>query len=363
MQEKRLLCIVSGMNRGGAETFLMKVYRALDKSKYQMDFCVNEQGVYDDEIRRMGGKIYVVSPKSKRPIKTFLTIKNIVQGNKYSSVLRTSQQSLATLDLIAAKCGGAKKLIYRSSNAGMTGGKMSRCINFLFSFLLKIVPNVKVAPSTEAAKFVFGEKAVKNGEVTIMPNGLDYSLFKFDQTKRDKIRKELQLEDKFIVGHVGRFNKQKNHAFLLDVFCELHRKNDKAHLLLIGKGELENEIKEKITRLNLNDFVTIISPVSNVNEYYMAMDVLVFPSFFEGMPNVVIEAQATDLPCIVSDTITKEANITGKVSYMSIDESVEKWVSCVKGTKKHLRNSNEEIFKKNKYDIKSNIAFYEKQLF
>lgn len=360
---KRLLCIVSGMNRGGAETFLMKIYRALDKSKYQMDFCVNEQGVYDEEIKSLGGKIYIVPPKSKGPIKTFNAVKNIVKKNKYESVLRTSQQSLATLDLIAAKRGGAKKLIYRSSNAGMTGGKMSKCINSLFSFLPKTVPNVKIAPSTEAAEFVFGKNAVKEGKVTIMPNGLDYTLFKFDQNKRDKIRKELNLQDKFIVGHIGRFNKQKNHEFLLDIFCEVHKKNDKAHLLLIGKGELENDIKEKITRLNLNDFVTIISPVPNVNEYYMAMDVLVFPSLFEGMPNVVIEAQAADLPCVVSDTITKEANITRKVSYMSINESAEKWSECALKKCDIKREDNEDIYIEKGYVIDKNIDSYIKILY
>lgn len=362
-QVKRLLCITSSMNRGGAETFLMKVYRALDKSKYQMDFCVTESGVYDEEIKSLGGNIYFVTAKSQNPVKSFLEIKSVVKENNYKRVLRTSQQSLATLDLVAAKCGGAKKLIYRSSNAGMTGGKISRCINSLFSFLPKIVPTVKIAPSTEAAEFVFGEKAVKNGEVTIMPNGLDYSLFKFDQTKREKIRKELHLEDKVIIGHVGRFNKQKNHEFLLDIFNEVHKENDKAHLLLIGKGELESEIKEKIAKLGLSNFATTISPVPNVNEYYMAMDVLVFPSFFEGMPNVVIEAQATDLPCIVSDTITKEANITGKISYMSINESAENWSANALKKCDIKRGDNKEIYLKKGYIINENIDSYIKILF
>lgn len=360
---KRLLCITSSMNRGGAETFLMKVYRALDKTKYQMDFCVTRKGVYDEEIEELGGNIYFVTAKSQNPLKCFVEIKNVVKNNNYERVLRTSSQSLATLDLIAAKCGGAKKLIYRSSNAGMTGGRMSKFINSLFSFLPKMVPNVKIAPSTEAAEFVFGKEAVKNGEVTIMPNGLDYNLFKFDQSKREKIRKKLNLEDKFIVGHVGRLNKQKNHDFLLDVFCELNKKNDNAHLLLIGKGELENEIKEKITKLNLNNFVTIIPPVSNVNEYYMAMDVFVFPSFFEGMPNVVIEAQATDLPCIISDTITREANITEKVVYMSIKESAAKWADEILDMNLLQRNDIRDIYSNKGYIINDAINSYVEHLF
>ena len=163
---KRLLCIVSSMDRGGAETFLMKVYRTLDKTKYQMDFCVNKAGAYDEEIKKMGGKVFIIPPKSKHPLKSFSGLKKIIKENKYQSVLRTSQQSLAVLDLLVAKAAGAKKLIYRSSNAGVTGGFFSRFFNRLFGFLPRIIPNVKLAPSTEAAEFVFGEKAVKKWKST-----------------------------------------------------------------------------------------------------------------------------------------------------------------------------------------------------
>ena len=360
---KRLLCIVSSMDRGGAETFLMKVYRTLDKTKYQMDFCVNKAGAYDEEIKKMGGKVFIIPPKSKHPLKSFFGLKKIIKENKYQSVLRTSQQSLAALDLLVAKTGGAKKLIYRSSNAGVTGGFFSRFFNRLFGFLPRIIPNVKLAPSTEAAEFVFGRKAVKNGKVQIIHNGLDYNVFKFDIEKRNKIRKKLQLEDKTIIGHVGRFNVQKNHEFLIDIFNEIHKKDNNTHLLLIGKGELEEKIKDKIQLLGLNDFVTIMPPVSNVNEYYMAMDALVFPSLFEGMPNVIIEAQATGLPCVLSDTITKEANISEKLTYLSLKESCIQWANSCINIIKTGRKYSKEAFVKNGYDISKNINFYEETLF
>ena len=184
-----------------------------------------------------------------------------------------------------------------------------------------------------------------------MPNGLDYSLFEFDEIKREKIRKELGLENKHIIGHVGRFNQQKNHKFLIDIFNEIHKKDNNAHLLLIGKGELENEIRDKIERLELDKFVTIIAPVANINEYYMAMDVFVFPSFFEGMPNVIIEAQATGLPCYVSNTITKEANITGIVKYIELEETSKKWANLILKNRNVNRNKYEKIFIKKEYMI------------
>lgn len=350
-EPNRLLCIVSSMDRGGAETFLMKVYRTLDKTKYQMDFCVNKAGAYDEEIKKMGGKVFIISPKSKHPLKSFSGLKKIIKENKYQSVLRTSQQSLAALDLLVAKAAGAKKLIYRSSNAGVTGGFFSRFFNRLFGFLPRIIPNVKLAPSTEAAEFVFGEKAVKNGKVQIIHNGLDYNWFKFDIEKRNKIRKELQLEDKTVIGHVGRFNIQKNHEFLIDIFNEIHKKDNNTHLILIGKGELEEKIKDKIQLLGLNDFVTIMPPVSNVNEYYMAMDALVFPSLFEGMPNVIIEAQATGLECYVSDTITKESNITENIKYIELNKSAKEWANQILQKKNIQRKGCKQAYIQKKYMI------------
>lgn len=350
---KRLLCIVSSMDRGGAETFLMKIYRSLDHTKYQMDFCVSnpKKGFYDDEINKMGGKIYLVSLKSKHPIKSFREISKIVRKGKYEAVLRTSQQSLATIDLIAAKLGGAKKLIYRSSNANITGNFAKKMINYLFSFLPKIIPNVKIAPSTEAAEFVFGKKAVKLGKVQILPNGLDYDKFQFDEKIRINTRNELSISENLVFGHIGRFNIQKNHKFLIQIFKEIYEKNQNAVLLLIGEGELETEIKELVSNLNLTSNVKFLGPQSDVTKYLMAIDLMIFPSFFEGMPNVIIEAQASGLKCVLSDTITKEANITGLLEYVSLDESAEHWAEIILKNTQYKRKNYEKEFKKNGYLI------------
>ena len=347
---KKLLCIVSSMDRGGAETFLMKIYRQLDKSKYQMDFCVSkrESGFYDEEIKEMGGKIFYVPPKSKNPFKTFSAIKKLVKKEKYVSVLRTSQQSLASLDLFASKCGGARKLIYRSSNAGVTDGEM---INKLFGFLPKIIPNVKIAPSTEAAEFVFGKNAVKNNRVTILHNALNYEDFRFKDEIRNKIRKELNVGNKTLYGHVGRLNKQKNHMFLLRIFEEILKKDKNSVLVLIGEGELKQDILEKIKELNIGQNVIFLGPKKNINEYFMAFDKLIFPSLFEGMPNVIIEAEASGLPCYISSTITKEANITGLVKYIDLDKSAEEWANIILNDKIEKRKDYKKDFIEKKYMI------------
>lgn len=356
---KKLLCIVSSMDRGGAETFLMKIYRQLDKSKYQMDFCVSkkESGFYDEEIKEMGGKIFYVPPKSKNPFKTFSAIKKLVKNEKYDSVLRTSQQSLASLDLFAAKCGGARKLIYRSSNAGVTNGEM---INKLFGFLPKIIPNVKIAPSTEAAEFVFGKNAVKNNRVTILHNALNYNDFEFSEEIRNKIRKELKIGNKTLYGHVGRFNVQKNHMFLLEIFQEIVKKDKDSVLVLIGEGELENDILTKIKELKLEKKVLVLGAKKNVNEYLMAFDKIIFPSFFEGMPNVIIEAQASGLPCFISNTITKEANITGLLTYIDLNKTSFEWADIIIKSKAK-RKDTRKYFIKNNYMIEQIVEkFVEK---
>ena len=362
---KRLLCIVSSMDRGGAETFLMKLYRSLDTSKYQMDFCVSnpKKGFYDDEIKAKGGKIFLIPQKSKNPIKSFAALKKIVKENEYKYVLRTSQQSLATLDLIAAKMGGAKKLIYRSSNANTTGGFAKKALNKLFSFLPRIVPNVKIAPSTEAAEFVFGKRAVRKGKVVLLHNGLDYEQFRFNNSIREKIRAELEVENKILFGHVGRFNIQKNHSFLIEIFEEIHKENTKAQLILIGEGELKESIENKINELNLQECVKILGAKPNVNEYLMAMDALIFPSFFEGMPNVIIEAQATGLPAVLSNTITPEADITGLLTYLDLNTSKSVWAKEALNKTNIERKDYEKEFIENGYNIKNILDEYVNVLF
>ena len=354
---KRLLCIVGGMNAGGAETFLMKMYRKLDRSKYQMDFAVtiSSECFYDNEILSMGGKIYKITAKSKNPIKNFNDIKKIVLDNKYDSVLRTSEHSLSALELLAAKQSGARIRIFRSSNSKATIGlKPSKLLHKLCAFMPKKFANVKFAPSTEAATFMFGKKVIENGEVFILHNGVDLNVFRFDKTARTEIREEFGLRnEQLLVGHIGRFMTQKNHAFLLEIFKQIAQKNENAVLMLVGKGELEAEIKEKIQTLGLDDKVIFTGVRSDVPKLLSAMDVFVFPSFYEGMPNTVIEAQATGLPCVIADTITKEADITGLVQYLPLSLSAEDWADRALKSVTEERKDTKQDFIEHKYDVES----------
>ncbi len=353
---KRLLCIVGSMNAGGAETFLMKLYRKIDKSHFQMDFAVAtaDKGYYDDEILSMGGRIYQINPKSSGIIRNFQEIKKLVKREKYDYVMRTSQHSLSALELFAARLGGAKTTVFRSSNSNTTSTKSKEVlIHRFFRFLPRWNANIKLAPSTEAAEFMFGKNCVKKGKAILLHNALDLNVYSFDEQTRNHIRKEFSIDDNVkIIGHVGRFSKQKNHSFLLDIFSEIHKKNPDTVLMLVGKGELEDKIKEKIKALNLDGSVIFTGVRSDIPALLSAMDVFVFPSFYEGMPNTVIEAQATGLPCLIADTITKEANVTGLVRYMPL-KVPEEWAKEALNMISDTRMQTKEIMIKNGYDIEN----------
>lgn len=362
---KRVLCIINTMNTGGAETFLMKVFRALDRTKYQMDFCVNvEKNFYDKEICELGGKIFYIPPKSNG-IKTFKkNLSELIKREKYEYVLRITSNAAGFLDLKIAKKAGAKICSARSSNSSDGLGVKAKMIHRLGRFLYEKYVDVKFAPSDLAAEYTFGKKSIKQRKALILNNGIDLDVFRYYSEERDKLRKELKIDDKIVVGHIGRFMEQKNHSFLLDVFREIKDKEKNAVLLLIGgNGDLEASVKEKVELLGINDSVIFAGIRSDIPQILSAMDVFVMPSFYEGMPNTVIEAQATGLHCVISNTITKQANITGIVQYLSLDDSAQVWAKKVLELVRKPRVDTRQFFIENNYDILSVAVQFTKLVF
>ncbi len=348
---KRILCIVGGMNAGGAETFLMKLYRNIDRSKFQMDFAVAvlEQGVYDEEILALGGRIFKITPKTKCLYKNFRDIKHIVEENRYNYVLRVSQHSLSALELLAAKMGGARILAFRSSNTDCDRG---RILHYMCRFMPKKIANVRIAPSKDSAEFMFGKRLLNKGEVHILHNAILYDEYKYNQEARNICISGLGLDNKFVVGHIGRFNVQKNHLFLLEIFAHIRQLRNNAKLVLIGTGELEGQIKEKAISLGISDDILFLGIRKDIPQLLAAMDVLIFPSFYEGMPNVIIEAQAASLPCLISDSIIPDVKITGFVHQMSIKEDSRAWAEKALTISSMLRKDTRQEFLRNNYDIR-----------
>ena len=346
---KRILCILSSLNAGGAETFLMKVARSLPAEEYQLDFVVSvENGCYTKEVLERGGRIFQIPQRRKNFFGAFWGIRSIVKKNQYQTVLKLGENSLAVLDLIAAKLGGAKRVVLRSCNAPTGLSWKARFLHGFFRPILNRVTTVKLAPSQLAADFMFG----KNANVKLLNNGVDLSFFQFHPQGREQIREEFNVTNKVVVGHVGRFHTQKNHRFLLAVFKEICKQRKDAVLLLVGTGNLEKDIRDWIIEMELQESVILAGQRFDIPNLLSAMDVFVFPSFHEGMPNTVIEAQATGLPCVIADTITKDADITGLVHYLALSDSPSLWAEKALSLLSEQRENTSAVFSKKGYDIK-----------
>ena len=224
-------------------------------------------------------------------------------------------------------------------------------MDMIFRPVLNMAANVKLAPSMLAAEYTFG-KHHANKDVHLIHNGVDLDVFHFDVESRRNIREEFSIQDKFVVGHIGRFHKQKNHRYLLEVFRRIREQRQDAVLLMVGTGELEGQIREWVKSLELEDSVIFTGQRFDIPQLLSAMDVFVFPSLHEGMPNTVIEAQATGLPCVIADTITPEANITGLVTYLPLTEEKKPWVDTALSIVSEERRDTSADFAAKGYDIK-----------
>lgn len=341
------------MNAGGAETFLMKLYRCIDREKYQMDFCVTveERGIYDDEIEALGGNIYRIASKSESLVKFRRQLSDVVSQNGYEYVLRITSSAMGFMDLCVAKKAGARVCVARSSNSSDGGSFKSRLAHRLGGILYKKYVDVRIAPSDLAAIYTFGKDVYGNGGVSILHNAVDTDIYGYCPEERERIRTEFGISERTrVIGHVGRFAPQKNHMFLLDIFEKILEREPESVLILVGKGELEDQVRERIKANKIGDKVIFTGVRSDVPSLMSAMDVFIFPSLYEGMPNTVIEAQATGLECIVADTITREANITSLVQYLPLGDA-NQWADTALSVQTANRETPREAFVRSGYDI------------
>jgi glycosyltransferase involved in cell wall biosynthesis len=364
----RVLNVLGTTNLGGAESRVMELYRALDKDKVQFDFLIHtrSEGHYSAEIRQLGGRIYSV-PRFKvinyfaykKALKSFFN-----EHNGYAAV-QGHMTSTASIYLpIAKKAGvnaGKPVTIAHARSAGVDKG-IRGIVTRIIRYPLKYRADYLFTCSKEAAIAVYGKNCVKNGKVWTIPNAIDANRFSYNEKVRNEVRNQLGISDKFVIGHVGRFGFMKNHAYLIDIFNEICKVRNDAVLVLIGKGELENEIKNKAEKLGLADKVYFLGNHSDIERYYQAFDYFVFPSTFEGLPGSVAEAQTSGLRCLVSDKITREVALTELVTYKSIDEPAVNWANeILKNADKAMirKDYSGEIAAKN-FDVRKQAAKLEK---
>ncbi len=326
----RILHSVSVMDRGGQETFIMNVYRNIDRQKVQFDFLcsLNKKGDYDEEIRALGGKIIYldIEQKGNKFSKYYYKVKNMSKfllklAPNYDIIhLHNYHAFSAYISVAACKKAGFKNIILHSHNSLAPRPMLHK----IFKPLLGMQKITRYACSQEAGKWLHGKK-----KFNVIYNGIDMSKFEYDMQIRRELRSELGVEYDIVVGMVGRFNFQKNHLFALEVFANCVKLKPNVKLLLVGKGELEQEIREKIKQLNLQDNVILLGTRTDVDKLMSAFDVLFMPSIFEGLSLVLVEAQACRLPIVVSDVVTKDTFISSAIQTVNLTEDKDVWAKKI----------------------------------
>ena len=337
---------------GGVESVIMNYYENIDRTKFQFDFICDDDStnIPYEKIEKLGGKVILVPPYQK-VFKYIKTLKKIFKENNYK-IVHSNINTLSVFPLYAAKKAGVPvRIAHSHSTSNKKEWKKNAVKNVLRPFSKKNA-NVYFACSELAARYLFGNKTFEEGKVTIINNAINLEKFKFNQGKREKLRKELKIkDDEFVVGHIGRFVSQKNHTFLIDIFNELRKENNKAVLLLIGQGPLQDQIKEKVRELGIEDSVRFAGQVDNASDYYNAMDVFVLPSLYEGLPVVGVEAQANGLQCYFSTDMTKETKVLKKTKFISLNEGAKKWAKNILNEKNNRTEDTKEEMTEKGFNI------------
>ncbi|MFJ7747168.1 glycosyltransferase family 1 protein [Peribacillus sp. NPDC097295] len=347
----RILHVVVNMNRGGAETLIMNLYRNIDRSKIQFDFLTSKEGVFDSEILALGGRVHRIPYLTdvghftyKKHLDTFF------KKNDYK-VVHAHMDKMSGLILQSAKKAGIPKRISHSHNTQSEGSLPARLYKWYVGKL--ILPNATnfFACSNKAAQWLFNKE---NKKAEILKNGIEYKEFTFSPDIRKQVRKELDiLDDTFVLGHVGRLAQQKNHTFLVDIFTDYLKQKENSILILVGDGPLRADILKKVRNLKLESKVKFIGIRSDINRILQGFDVFVFPSLHEGLPVSLIEAQAAGLPCLISDDISKEVDLGIKlIQFLPIhDRSI--WTAHLIeiATRQMTRNIKSDSLSKQGYSI------------
>ena len=351
--------VTAPLGVGGVTNMMINIQSHLDRSKVNFDYLVfhDRKEALEDKVASMGSRKLIASVDhiSVRPLRRLLRIneiRKVCKENKIQILHYNADSAADVTNILGAKLGGVKYVTIHSHNAGFgTAGKGVRMVSKLLQPFIPALCNNYWACSDLAARFLFPKSIIEAGNYAVLPNGIELEKYDYTEAVRKEMSTQLGLEDRFVVGHAGRVSDQKNHTFLLDIFTEIARKNDKAVLLLFGVGELVEPMKEKAKRLGIQERVIFYGASSEMEKMYQAMDVFLMPSLHEGLPVTGVEAQASGLPCVFADTITKEVDITGHSEFLSLDEAPGVWADKVLAYVESERKSNKKELLEAGYDI------------
>ncbi|MBN8235141.1 glycosyltransferase family 1 protein [Halobacillus kuroshimensis] len=357
----RILHIVGGMNRGGAETLIMNIYRKIDRSKIQFDFAVStkEECHFDDEIKALGGRIFYTDNPSisglnsyKKSLKKILKLHGPFYG-VHSHVHHFSGVVLHT----AKRMGIPIRLAHSHNTQDGRSSTLKRKVYRWYTrkLIFKYATHLPGC-SKAACESLFGNDCWADDRVFVIPNAVDLLPFKNINVDKIELRRKHNLPLKGpLIGHIGRFSEQKNHKFLIEIFDEFLKDNPKASLLLVGNGDLKKDIENLVLDKGIENNIHFLGVRDDVPEILSSLDVLLFPSLYEGLPVVLVEGQAAGVPCVVSDTITKEVDINnGLMNFVNLKSGINSWVREVENSyalEKPSWKNREEFLRYSGYDL------------
>nr|WP_275891034.1 glycosyltransferase [Holdemania massiliensis] len=346
---------------GGVESFLLNIFNNLDLERYDVTFLTcgkTTYNMYKKEIIEKGGcveEIPIYANSIKKQARLYYELYKYYKRKNPDIVhINSGGLSFHFLAARAAKKAGIKSIILHSHNFIPQENRIRNKIKSIVKFKLVHYGTRFLACSKGAAKWIFPDSLVEKNMVEIIPNGIDTKKFAFDTTKRKNFRLELGLTDELIIGNIGRFQPQKNHKFMIKVMKEVVKLQPKARLLLVGEGELKNEIRKDIHIANLDDNVIFLGERKDMASFLSAIDIFILPSLHEGFPISAIEAQTSGAKVILADTITSETNITGEAIFLSISEcdAERRWSDIICDNTANLdRTIQKDVVKDAGYDV------------
>lgn len=355
----RVLHVIGSLNIGGSQSLVMSIYRNINHEKIQFDFVINhnEHRYFEKEITDMGGKVYYIPQLNMKNPKKFIdNWHKFFEEHKEYKIIHGHVRSTAAIYLkIARKYG--RFAIAHSHNTS-SGSGIKAFMKDIIQLPIRYNADYFMACSDEAGKWLFGNKIIKQNNYHVLKNAIELDKFSRKPEIRNEIRDKYNLSDTIVIGNVGRFIKQKNQLFLLDIFSKFHRKNPDSRLLMVGYGEMKKDILTKINELGLKQHAIIPTETEKAEIYLQAMDLYVFPSLYEGLGISLIEAQVSGLPCVISNKVPKSAIVSDYVISLSLNDSIDKWVEKMEYM---LQKDTQNICNKDikSYDINNVVAWIE----
>lgn len=341
----RILQMIGSLDVGGSQMMIINLYKKINRDEMQFDFIIDhkEQLYFEKEIKQLGGKVfYIPSIKSEKITNVRQKWENFLKKHPEYKILHSHVRSYASVYIPIARKYGLKTIIHSHSTSNGKG--ISAIVKRIMQYPLRFQADYFFSCSKEAGEWLFGKKVVNGEKYHMLQNAIDVQKYMYDENQRKKSRVELKIEDNTIVFmHIGRLHEAKNHFFLLEVFAEYQKKYKNSVLVIVGDGELRNGIENKIQSMNLNSNVKMLGARKDVPNLLQAADCFLFPSKWEGLPVTVVEAQAAGLPCLVSDTVTRDVNVSELVKNLSIKNGIEPWINAMENLKFDRKDVSEDI--------------------